>query len=151
MQPKDLLNRSRTVARIGCSSKKRILEHVAHLIASDVTLSEEALFSSLFEREKLGSTGVGDGVAIPHCRSAEVNEITGAFMTLESPVDYDAPDGKPVDIVFALIVPHHCTEGHLEALQAIASMLNQSELRQLIRRQTNNEQLFDTVNTGHKG
>jgi len=143
MHRTDLLTKNRTVAHARCSSKKRTLERVARLLADDLALSNDDIFSGLFEREKLGTTGVGHGVAIPHCRVEGLDCITGALITLESPVDFESPDDIPVDIVFALVVPSNCSEGHLEALQVIASHFSSNEFRDNIRSMATYTELYE--------
>jgi PTS system nitrogen regulatory IIA component len=88
------------------------------------------VFDSLFTRERLGSTGLGQGVAIPHGRIKGLKEAVGAFVRLAQPVPFDAPDGKPVSLVFLLLVPEQATEQHLRVLSELAQMLSDRELRE---------------------
>jgi PTS system nitrogen regulatory IIA component len=107
------------------TSKKKALEELSQLLARGVpgVLSADIL-TSLSAREKLGSTGLGHGVAIPHGRMPGVTQSVGAFMRLKHPLDYDAHDGQPVDLVFGLLVPQGATEAHLKHLAAIAEMFS---------------------------
>ncbi len=107
------------------TSKKKALEELSQLLARGVpgVLSTDIL-TSLSAREKLGSTGLGHGVAIPHGRMPGVTQSVGAFMRLKHPLDYDAHDGQPVDLVFGLLVPQGATEAHLKHLAAIAEMFS---------------------------
>jgi PTS system nitrogen regulatory IIA component len=99
------------------SSKKRVLEIASQLLAdTDKSLSQREVFDCLIAREKLGSTGLGQGVAIPHGRVAGLDRTIGVFLRLPGGVDFDAPDGAPVDLVFALLVPKESTEEHLQVL-----------------------------------
>ncbi|HEX7028124.1 MAG TPA: PTS sugar transporter subunit IIA, partial [Gammaproteobacteria bacterium] len=91
------------------------------------------IFDKLLERERLGSTGLGGGVAIPHCRLAEARQAVVALMTLDSPVDFDSRDKKPVDILFALIVPEDCNEMHLKILATAAEMFSDPKFCQSLR------------------
>jgi PTS system nitrogen regulatory IIA component len=103
------------------TSKKRVLEIASQLLADrDEALSQREVFDCLIAREKLGSTGLGQGVAIPHGRLAGLDKTIGVFLRLPRGVDFDAPDGVPVDLVFALLVPKESTEEHLQVLASIA-------------------------------
>jgi len=107
------------------TSKKRVLESVSQLLAdTDEELSPREVFDCLIAREKLGSTGLGQGVAIPHGRLAGLDKTIGVFLRLPRGVDFDAPDNEPVDLVFALLVPKESTEEHLQVLASIASYFN---------------------------
>jgi len=104
------------------TSKKRALEFASQLLADkDEGLSPREVFDCLIAREKLGSTGLGQGVAIPHGRIAGLDKTIGVFLRLPRGVDFDAPDNEPVDLVFALLVPEESTEEHLQVLASIAS------------------------------
>jgi len=107
------------------TSKKRVLESVSQLLAdTDEELSPREVFDCLIAREKLGSTGLGQGVAIPHGRLDGLDKTIGVFLRLPKGVDFDAPDNEPVDLVFALLVPKESTEEHLQVLASIASYFN---------------------------
>jgi PTS system nitrogen regulatory IIA component len=119
----DLLTPARIAAGVGATSKKRLLETVAGLLASDQGEEmERRIFDSLFAREKLGSTGLGHGVAIPHGRTPGLGTAIGAFVRLGEGVDFNAVDGAPVDLVFALAVPEHFSHQHLLLLSQLAEM-----------------------------
>lgn len=125
--------------RIGNSpeitSKKRLLEILGGLLASDDPgLNAEGVFECLLGRERLGSTGLGHGVALPHARMKEVTEAVGAFVRLREGVGFDAIDDKPVDLAFALLVPESATEVHLQLLAQLASMFSDPRLREDLRR-----------------
>lgn len=116
------------------TSKKKALEELAQLLSRGVPGVDTAdILNSLSAREKLGSTGLGHGVAIPHGRMAGVTESVGAFMRLKHPLDYDAHDGQPVDLVFGLLVPQGATEAHLKHLAAIAEMFSDEAFCQKLR------------------
>lgn len=121
-----------TTERIACcpeaGSKKRSLETISSLLAAiapDIT--QEEIFTSLLNRERLGSTGLGKGVAIPHGRLAGLNEPAGAFIKLKEAVDFDAIDGQPVDLIFALLVPEEANEEHLTLLAQLARMFSDND------------------------
>ena len=98
-------------------------------------------FSSLLAREKLGSTALGDGIAIPHCRISGCSEAMGTLLTLEEPIDFDAPDGNPVDILFVLLVPAEAHQEHLTILGGLAQLLSNSDYCQGLRDASSNQEL----------
>lgn len=114
---------------ISVSSKKRLFEHIGLLFENNHGIASSVVFESLFARERLGSTGLGQGVAIPHGRIKGLKDALGAFMRLSAPVPFDAPDGKPVGLVFALLVPEQATERHLQILSELAQMFSDPGLR----------------------
>lgn len=119
----DLLSEGRIDCQGGATSKKRALEILSERIAASIPgLSQGQIFESLIARERLGSTGLGHGVAIPHGRLSGAEKAVAAFLRLEQGIDYDAPDRKPVDLLFALVVPEACTEEHLQILATLAKM-----------------------------
>ena len=131
MFPPHLLDERRVLAGASIRSKKRLLETLAELLASDQPqLNREAVFDRLLERERLGSTGLGHGVALPHARVAEVTDSIGAFIQLREPVSFDAIDDQPVDLAFALLVPEEANEAHLRLLADLAELFNRQALRQ---------------------
>ena len=125
-----LLSPANVVSDLAASSKKRLFEQVGLLFENHQGISKGVVFESLFARERLGSTGLGQGEAIPHGRIKGIKEATGAFVRLAQPVPFDAPDGKPVSLVFALLVPEQATEKHLEILSELAQMFSDRALRE---------------------
>ena len=117
---------------LAASSKKRLFEQLGLLFENQHGIAKAAVFDSLFARERLGSTGLGQGVAIPHGRIKGLKDALGAFVRLAQPVPFDAPDGKPVNLVFALLVPEHATEKHLEILSELAQMFSDRALREAL-------------------
>lgn len=125
MKLTEIVTAERVVAGTAVTSKKKALEELSNLLAAGApNLSSQEVFNSLVGREKLGSTGLGHGVAIPHGRVASVERSVGAFLRLKSPVDYDSHDGNPVDLIFGLLVPQNATEAHLKHLAAVAEMFS---------------------------
>ncbi len=123
MQLSDLLRPECTTCTLEAGSKKRLLERASELLAEQLSgLAQGAIFDSLIGRERLGSTGLDHGVALPHGRIAGAERAVGAFIRLEEGVDFDAIDGKPVDLVFVLLVPEHFTNEHLQILSLLAEM-----------------------------
>ena len=125
-----LLPPSNIVLDLDVTSKKRMFEQAGLLFENNQGVARSLVFDSLFARERLGSTGLGHGVAIPHGRIKGLKEAVGAFVRLAQPVPFDAPDGKPVTLVFVLLVPEHATESHLQILSELAQMFADRELRE---------------------
>jgi len=129
-----ILSADRVASGISVTSKKKALEELSRLLANGTDkLSATDIFNGLTAREKLGSTGLGHGVAIPHGRMAGIANSVGAFVRLKHPVDYDAHDGQPVDLVFGLVVPVAATEEHLKHLAAIAEKFSEEEFCKKVR------------------
>ena len=116
------------------SSKKRLFEQIGLLFENSRQIPRARVFDSLFEREKLGSTGLGYGVAIPHGRIRTLKEPVCAFVRTAAAIPFEAPDGQPVSLVFALLVPEHATEAHLEILSELAQMFSDPDLREALLR-----------------
>jgi len=134
MLPDGILDTSRISVADPASSKKRILEQAAQLLAGNAEEpGAERIFERLLERERLGSTGLSGGVALPHSRMPGLDDSRGAFLQLAAPVEFDALDGRPVDLVFALLVPEDATEEHLQLLAKLAAMFNEESLRDRLR------------------
>jgi len=112
------------------SSKKRLFEQIGLLFENSRQIPRARVFDSLFDREKLGSTGLGYGVAIPHGRLKNLKDTLCAFVRTQSPVPFESPDGQPVRLVFAMLVPEHATEQHLELLSELAQMFSDAVLRE---------------------
>ena len=130
----DLLTPARVKTNVITSGKKRLLEQLAAALAAGADgESERGIYDSLCGRERLGSTGLGHGVAIPHARSSRLAAATGVFMRLAEPVDFNAPDGMPVDLVFALAVPEHHPQQHLLLLANLAGMFGEAGFRDRLR------------------
>jgi len=130
----DLLMPDRVSCRDDLGSKKRLLEYVSELLAgSSPKLTQNEIFDALINREKLGSTGLGKGVAIPHGRIASLERPVCAFVKLATPVDFDATDGQPVDLIFTLLVPEDSTEEHLQVLSTIAEIFSNAGICMALR------------------
>ncbi|WP_078117917.1 PTS IIA-like nitrogen regulatory protein PtsN [Thiosocius teredinicola] len=148
MLPKGILTSGSVSIADPASSKKRILEQAARLLARDTDEpTAEQIFERLLERERLGSTGLAGGVALPHARMPGISDTRGAFLRLETPIEFDALDGQPVDLVFALLVPEDANEEHLQLLARLAAMFNEEELRARLREAEAKEAI--AILTGH--
>jgi len=134
MQFANLITPNRIECKIPASSKKRTLEHISQLISNDISgVDQIEVFDSLISREKLGSTGLGKGIAIPHGRLKSADKTIAAFVQLDKGIDFDAPDGEPVDLLCALLVPPECSDEHLEVLALLAEMFSKPEIRKKLR------------------
>ena len=120
-------------SQLSVHSKKRVFESAAEAFCDVSGLSREAVYRGLLDREKLGSTALGDGVAIPHCRIDECNAPLGCLITLSNPVDFSASDGQGVDIVLVLLVPSQAAKEHLDLLAGAATLLSNEQTRLAIR------------------
>lgn len=130
----DFITEARVSRGLEVASKKRLLEALSRLLVSEHPgLNPDTVFERLLERERLGSTGLGHGIALPHARVKEVKEALGAFVTTNHGVDYDAMDGEPVDLAFALLVPESATEEHLQLLAQLAALFNDPRVRKRLR------------------
>jgi PTS system nitrogen regulatory IIA component len=114
------------------SSKKRVFEQAGLLFENNQGIARVKVFDSLFARERLGSTGLGDGIAIPHGRIKGLKEAVAALVRLAEPVAFDAPDGKPVSLLLFLLVPEQATQQHLEILSEVAEMLSDQAMRDVL-------------------
>ena len=124
-----LLSPSNIVLDLDAPTKTRLFEGVGALFARTTSLPQATVTASLVAREKLGSTGLGQGIAIPHGRIKGLTKATGAFVRLRAPIPFDAPDGKPVAQVFVLLVPEQATEAHLQLLSELAQMFSERSFR----------------------
>ncbi len=136
--------------RIGCNveaaSKKRVLEQLGQRLAESVPeLTQDLVFDALLERERLGSTGLGKGIALPHARMALVDHAMGAFIKLNEGVDFDAIDGEPVDLAFAMLVPEEATDEHLQMLSTLAHMFSDSAFCTQLRQAESDQELFRLI------
>jgi PTS system nitrogen regulatory IIA component len=140
-----LLSPTQVVTDLQVSSKKRLFEQAGLMFENQHGLARSMVFDSLFAREKLGTTGLGQGVAIPHGRIKGLKEALGAFVRLSQPVPFDAPDGNPVSLVFILLVPEKATEKHLQILSELAQMFSDKALRESMMRAADAAALHELI------
>ncbi|SFR51940.1 PTS IIA-like nitrogen-regulatory protein PtsN [Marinobacter daqiaonensis] len=132
-----------TLCGVSASSKKRILEFIAEKVAGHYPeLDETQIFNNLVARERLGSTGIGQGIAIPHCRLEGCTRVVGALVTLKEGVAFDAIDNQPVDLLFTLIVPKEATSEHLELLSQLAEKFNERSFCDSLRACSGSDDLY---------
>jgi len=129
-------------------SKKRVFERAAEAMGAALNLSSETIYRALLAREKLGSTAIGEGIAIPHCRINECSEAAGCLVTLQEPIDYGSADGQDVDVIFVLLVPEEATEAHLKLLAALARSFSNAEVRDRVRQTQDPEALKQLLLSG---
>ena len=125
-----LLPLSNVVLDLDVTSKKRLFEQAGLLFENNQAIERGKVFDSLFAREKLGSTGLGQGVAIPHGRIKGIKDAIGALVRMREPIPFDAPDGAPVGLIFVLLVPERATDLHLQILSELAQMFSDQSFRE---------------------
>ena len=141
MEIRDLLQPD-AVVTLKASSKKQVLQALAKIAASITGLGERKIFDTLLERERLGTTGVGHGIAIPHGKLAGLKGLHGVFARLEKPVDFDAIDDHPVDLIFLLLAPEQAGADHLKALARVSRLLRDPANCDKLRVVTNTDGLY---------
>ncbi|WP_114327467.1 PTS sugar transporter subunit IIA [Candidatus Colwellia aromaticivorans] len=142
----DILTLDCTQCAVPASSKKRILEQICLVAAEKIgNCSASDLLDSILNREKMGSTGIGNGIAIPHGRLSDTDKAMAVLLTTEKAIDFDAIDNKAVDIFICLFVPENSTQEHLNTLQSIAQLFSDRKTAKQVRKCTNNLQLFNFI------
>ena len=148
----NILTPGRLLVNVPGTSKKNVIEQIANLISREVAeLDQQDVFEALLAREKLGSTGFGNGIAIPHCRLKGCTSPVSALLHLNHAIDFDAIDGAPVDLLFVLLVPEAATDAHLELLRQIASMLDRKDVRDNLRKAPDSAALYQVVLDAQNG
>jgi PTS IIA-like nitrogen-regulatory protein ptsN len=144
----NILPLSNIVLDMEVGSKKRLFETVSQLLEANSGLPHTAVFDCLFAREKLGSTGLGQGVAIPHGRDESFTQPVGAFVRTADPIEFDAPDGKPVSLVFVLLVPQDAAGEYLELLSQLAARFHEKTVREALMHSETPQQVLDILLAG---
>ncbi|MEP5764812.1 MAG: PTS sugar transporter subunit IIA [Halieaceae bacterium] len=143
LQLDQLLSPARTLCAAPGASKKRLFETAAEFICADQQqLESKEIYSKLLARERLGSTALGEGIAIPHCRISHCERAVGTLITLEQGIDFDSPDGRPVDLLFLLLVPEEEQQEHLNILAGLAQLLSEAGFCAALRNASSNEELY---------
>jgi nitrogen PTS system EIIA component len=140
-----ILSPENVVLDIPVTSKKRALEQMSLLFENHQGLERVSVFDSLFARERLGSTGLGHGVAVPHGRVKNIDSPCAAFARLAQPVAFDSPDGQPVDLILVLIVPEAATQQHLDILAEVAQRLSEPSILEQLRRETDAMRIYEIL------
>ena len=141
----DLLSPEDVMIDVRAANKRKLLQELAAKAASSLGLGVDQVAPDLLKREELGSTGVGGGVAIPHAKLKDLQRSYGLFARLKQPIEFDAIDGQPVDIVFVLLLPANAEDGQLGALALVARTLRSSETLGRLRRARDASELYSTI------
>lgn len=144
----DLLRPEAVVPALKANSKKQVLQELANRAGQMTGLPERELFETILQRERLGSTGIGHGIAIPHGEVRYLERMTGIFARLERPIAFDATDGEPVDLVFVLLAPEGAGADHLKALARVARVLRDAAITDKLRATTDAAALFALLTQG---
>jgi len=142
MATSDLIAPNAIIPALKVNGKKQALQEIAAKAAALTGQNDRTILEILLQREKLGSTGVGNGVAIPHGKLPKLSKVIGVFARLERPVDFEALDGQPVDLVFLLLAPEGAGADHLKALARVARLLRDPEIARKLRESTDDEALY---------
>ena len=145
MNLSDYLNGSRIVLNLQGESKQQVLEKLVEILGNQISINQQNIVDLLEVREKLSTTGIGFGIAIPHCKSSEVSDLQVVVGRFEQGVDFDALDGKPVKLLFLLIAPEQSSSEHLKVLAKIARIAKDEEIRQKILQITDPNAVFDYI------
>ena len=139
-----ILDRGGIVTGHQTTSKKRLLEQIANLFAEQLPDTDAGqIFSTLIDRENLGSTGIGNGIALPHGRISGLKDVAGIFLRLQEPLEFDAADHLPVNLIFAILVPENATEEHLKLLASLAGVFRDEETRMKLLETSDSAQIRD--------
>ncbi|MDH3903109.1 MAG: PTS sugar transporter subunit IIA [Xanthomonadales bacterium] len=150
MLDSDLLSPARILAGVRINSKKRLFEFISTTLArKNPELSSREIFESICAREQLGSTALGNGIAVPHGRINGTDEVQALFLQLIKPLPFDAEDGNPVDLIFALTVPTQCTGDHRKLLSDICERFSDPELLEHLRKSTDANEIWQLLSSAH--
>lgn len=147
MNINEILTPETTFCGLQLSSKKKAIEKISQVMADSIDCSAQCIYETLFARERIGTTALGNGIAIPHGRATNCSKPTAVFILLDEPIDYDAPDGQPVDIIFSILVPENADDNQLQYLTEIAKVLSSSNLSSQIRHAHCNQALYEIIET----
>ncbi len=145
MQLSEVLSLDCTKSAVQCSSKKRALEIISEIAASHTGQNATELFECMLSREKMGSTGIGNGIAIPHARMASSDNAVAVLLQCEEPLEFDSIDNRPVDLLFALLVPEEQCKEHLKTLSSMAERLNDKQILKQLRKAQSDEELYNIM------
>ena len=145
-----LLSPQRIFLDTDISSKKKLLELIANIVADQTQLGESQIYNNLLNRERLGSTGLGNGIAVPHARLEDLDKTVGCLFRLSEPINFEAPDNQPVDLVFTIIIPQEATEEHLVILSSLARIFSQTDVCEALRSATSREQIAQIIKSAEQ-
>jgi nitrogen PTS system EIIA component len=138
----DIIDARAIIPGLKVQNKKQLLQELAQALSSLVAIDARVIFDTLLQREKLGSTGLGQGIAIPHGRLPSINRVYGVFARLQTPIAFESVDGEPVDLAFALISPDHAGADHLTALARISRLFRDPAILKKLRGTDNTDGLY---------
>ncbi|CAH0527204.1 PTS IIA-like nitrogen regulatory protein PtsN [Vibrio hippocampi] len=145
MQINEVLTLDCTKSAVQCTSKKRALEIISEIAAEHTGQNPTELFECMLSREKVGSTGIGNGIAIPHARMQDSDKAVAVLLQCQQPVDFNSIDNRPVDLMFALLVPDAQCKEHLNTLSCMAARLNDKTVLKQLRKAQSDQELFDII------
>ncbi len=132
------------------SSKKKLLQLIANIVADRTQLPESSIYNNLLNRERLGSTGLGQGFAVPHARLADLDNTMACFFRLKEAVNFEAPDNRPVDLVFTIIIPQEATEEHLLILSSLARIFSREDVCEAIRNAVSKDEIVQIIQSAEQ-
>ncbi len=145
MQLSEVLSLDCTKSAVQCSSKKRALEIISEIAALHTGQNATELFECMLSREKMGSTGIGNGIAIPHARMSDSENAVAVLLQCEEPIEFDSIDNRPVDLLFALLVPEDQCKEHLKTLACMAERLNDTQILKQLRNAASDQELYNIM------
>lgn len=145
MQLSEVLSLDCTKSAVQCSSKKRALEIISEIAALHTGQNATELFECMLSREKMGSTGIGNGIAIPHARMSDSENAVAVLLQCEEPIEFDSIDNRPVNLLFALLVPEDQCKEHLKTLACMAERLNDKQILKQLRNAASDQELYNIM------
>ena len=145
MQISEVLSLDCTKSAVQCTSKKRALEMISEIVAEQTGQNSTELFECMLSREKVGSTGIGNGIAIPHARMMESEKAVAVLLQCEQGIEFDSIDNRPVDLLFALLVPDSQCKEHLKTLSSMAERLNDKQVLKKLRNAQSDQELYNIM------
>jgi len=142
----DIISKNAVLDNVQVASKRELVQSLSERIAALCEIDERVIFDAVWERENLGSTGYGEGVAFPHARIEGLDKVCGLFARLDEPIDFDALDGKPVDLVFMLVSPENSGADHLTALAALSRILKTEGTCEKLRKARSVDEIYSILN-----
>jgi nitrogen PTS system EIIA component len=141
----DIIDARAVLPAVKAQNKKQVLQELSHVLAGLVAVDHRVIFETLLSREKLGSTGLGQGIAIPHGRLPNISRVYGLFARLSTPIAFDSVDGQPVDLIFVLLAPDHAGADHLTALARISRLVREPDVLAKLRGTDSTEGLYSIL------
>ncbi len=145
-----LLSPQRIYLDTEITSKKKLLELIANVVADQTRLPESSIYNNLLNRERLGSTGLGQGFAVPHARLENLDQTMACFFRLKDAVNFEAPDNQPVDLVFTIVIPEEATEEHLMILSSLARIFSSADVCNAIRTAGSREEIAEIIRSAEQ-